>query len=730
MAVARMLKATVLGYRAVMDDAVAIMQRCGVVEIAEPRFELAPEEIDPDDERLRALDEQIANARFVKDHLGRYHVAEHAFSTFVAEKFHLSEDEFTALSYDDDFAHLYRETLSLADRHAAAEHERERLLQLTHDLEPWLGFRLEMNRWRGTERTALFTGTVPESEAVAIRQALRDEVAEVSVEQLGPVGDRQAWVVIVHIDHVAAVRSALAVTSFAELSFPGLNDYPAEEHARAVARIAELEAEMTTLEAEFAELAATRYHDSVTLLRALQSRRDQLVVRRGFCRTERSFVVWGWVREDRAAELEAALSPISADMDLTLEPAAEGDEPPVELDNPRWLRPFELLTDLYGRPSYFGLDPTPLLAPFFLLFFSICIGDVGYGIMLMVGCWLIKTRLDVAAGVKRFLDLIITCGAGAIVVGVFLGSYFSLPVDSLPAPLVALQIINPIEDIQTFLVAMLAIGGAQVFFGVMIAAWRAFKSNNVESAVFDQLSIVYLFAMLAVAVIAGVGGSEDVLRAALVLGIVGTMLLQGRAIQSAVRAENVPGWDRVLGLVWAAGLLGGTAGWALLGSAEAMWLAVGVCALLVVSKSVRRGVLGVLLGAYNVYGMTGFVGDVLSYLRLAALGLSSVLVGQVFNILAGLVWGAAIPLFGGGVGAIAGGVLVGAAAILIFAVGHVFNVVINLLGAFVHPARLQFVEFFSKFYEAGGRPFTPFGFVLDDLVLDAGDAGRKRGKAS
>ncbi len=134
-------------------------------------------------------------------------------------------------------------------------------------------------------------------------------------------------------------------------------------------------------------------------------------------------------------------------------------------------------------------------------------------------------------------------------------------------------------------------------------------------------------------------------------------------------------------------------------------------------------------GAYGVYGMTGFVGDVLSYLRLAALGLSSTLVGWVFNILAGLVWVAAAPLWSSGGLAILGAALVVVASVAVFAVGHVFNVVINLLGAFVHPARLQFVEFFSKFYEAGGRPFAPFAYSTENLVLGASGADKEGGSS-
>jgi V/A-type H+-transporting ATPase subunit I len=127
--------------------------------------------------------------------------------------------------------------------------------------------------------------------------------------------------------------------------------------------------------------------------------------------------------------------------------------------------------------------------------------------------------------------------------------------------------------------------------------------------------------------------------------------------------------------------------------------------------------------------MTAFIGDILSYTRLAALGLSGSLVGMVFNTLAGLVMAGAGGLFDKGGASIVGGIVVVVLASLVFVVGHVFNVVINLLGAFVHPARLQFVEFFSKFYEGGGRSFKPFAHRTKSLVLHAGEV-RQEGAGS
>jgi len=129
--------------------------------------------------------------------------------------------------------------------------------------------------------------------------------------------------------------------------------------------------------------------------------------------------------------------------------------------------------------------------------------------------------------------------------------------------------------------------------------------------------------------------------------------------------------------------------------------------------------------------MSGFIGDILSYTRLAALGLSGFLVGWVFNLLAEMVWqGALGPLSGGTALGVGLGVLIGLGAVAVFVFGHVFNVAINLLGAFVHPARLQFVEFFGKFYEGGGRLYQPFALSSKQIVFETGEGRREGGTES
>ncbi len=721
-----MLKVTAFVHSAAVEDAVEGLRAAGVLDIVSDEHELPTPIAAAEQRRIAELDEYIANAQFVVTFLGKFHTSDAPFSSFISEKIHLSETEFLALEPDDAFRDLYRECVDLSDRPASGARQRVRLTKRIEDLEPWQDLHLQISGWQGTRNIVLFTGTVPANEGPAIRGRLREAVAEVTVEELGAVGSRAAWVVMAHRDVLDEVRATLNLTNFSEVTFPDLSDYPAEEIALAQDEIADIDEDRIRLLERANALSAEQYLHAVSLAESLGSARDAVAVRDQFGATERTVVIAGWVSESNRATLEGVLGKLDGLTDVSFREAGEGDKPPVELENPRWLQPLETLTDLYGRPQYEEMDPTPLLAPFFLLFFGICIGDVGYGLMLIAGAYFIKNRLDVAPGVKRFMDLLTMGGVSAIIIGVLTGSYFAIDPNVLPSFLKAFVLINPMEQLTLFLVITVGLGVVQVFFGVLVAAYDAAKRGNAASAVNDQLSTLLLAVMIVIAF--AVPGAS---LWAIVLGLGVVMLMKGHALGAAVVNAELPLWERIAGGAWVVAFVGWLISVAFGGPSLIGWaLLAGSVVGLMTSKGVRGTIVGLLGGVYAVYGMTGFLSDILSYSRLAALGLSGMLVGSVFNLLAGLVWDGAAGLFAQGGFSLVGGVLVVVFASLIFVVGHVFNVVINLLGAFVHPARLQFVEFFSKFYEGGGRNYAPFGYRTKALVLHAQGVQQEGGTES
>jgi V/A-type H+-transporting ATPase subunit I len=723
-----MRRVEVVGYAPVLEDVLDALQKAGAVQVEPAPEGLATAELAADGDRLRRLEELHADAKFVHDQLARHHTSTQPFGAFVTEKFHVSAEKFAAIDAEAELLPLYELCSTLSDRIASAKREKARLEALVADLEDWEGVHLQISRWKGTQHVALIPGVVSGSDGATLRVKLREAVPLASVAEYGHHGGTQAWIVLVHNSALAEVRAVLNASKFKEVSFPGLENYPAEEASHARGHIAELTAQIGEAQAELEQVGHDHYEQAVALLEAVDSEREAARTLGSFGRTERAFVVTGWIRESRGDELAAALSPWAADLDVSLREPAEDENPPVELDNPRWLKPFETLTDLYGRPTYGELDPTPLLAPFFLLFFAICIGDVGYGAMLILGAWLIKTKLDVTPGVKRFMDLMMVGGAGSMVVGVLFASYFALDVAYLPPFLKALQLLDPLAQLQTFLVITIGLGIAQVFFGVGIAAYDTWRKGDPASAIFEQMSTIFLFVMIGVCAWGYSAGNAVLGNAALWIGLLGTVLMQGRTLEAALGDPERPLWDRAFGWVWLASMLAWVASLAFGGPAFVLWI-LGALTLvgLFVAKTVRKCVTSFLGGMYAVYGMSAFLGDTLSYTRLAALGLSGALVGMVFNVLAKMVWDPVLGMFAAGGMGYVWGVVALLAALAIFVVGHVFNVVINLLGAFVHPARLQFVEFFSKFYEGGGRPFAPFKYATRSVVLGAGESGIKEG---
>jgi V/A-type H+-transporting ATPase subunit I len=334
---------------------------------------------------------------------------------------------------------------------------------------------------------------------------------------------------------------------------------------------------------------------------------------------------------------------------LTEDPAPE-DHPPILLDNPLWARPFGPLTKLYGMPSYKGIDPTVLMAPFFFLFFGMCLGDGGYGLIMGAFFLFALVRYKLSGDTKNFFVLLLLGSVSTIMVGAVTGSWLGDMVDafgifSFIRPLKeSVVLLRPMSDPITFLGISLALGVVQILFGILIAMWDALRKGDIIAALGDQ------------------GGWFM-----LIVGI----------------------------LVWGAGSMGmGGEGLILTGKGLA---ALGALTLVATQGREKPGVIRkAVFGVLSLYNVTSYLGDVLSYSRLLALGLATSAIAMIVNTLTNLVSG--IPYVGW------------VLAALIFFGGHLFSVVVNVLGAFIHSLRLQYVEFFSKFYSGGGRIFSPLKF--------------------
>ena len=332
------------------------------------------------------------------------------------------------------------------------------------------------------------------------------------------------------------------------------------------------------------------------------------------------------------------------------EDPTEEDNTPIKLHNNRFTKMFECLTGMYGWPTYGEFDPTPILAPFFLLFFALCMGDAGYGILLIIIGQLIahdKLKIQMFEGLG---PIITALGVGTMVVGFFLGTFFgmSLPDASwVPQCLKDVMITGQVEVLGTKyeiqMLLALAIGVFHICLAMTVKALCFTKRYG-----FKQTASTWGWLLLIVG------------------GIVIAVLMLTHLFSAEV-AE------------WAFIIVG----------------AISALGIFIFNTPGRNPLINIGAGLWDTYGMvTGVLSDVLSYIRLYALGLAGGMLGAAFNDLAMSLTGS----IGGWIG-----------CVLILILGHILNLALSSLGAFVHPLRLSFVEYFKNCgYEGKGTLYQPF----------------------
>ena len=420
------------------------------------------------------------------------------------------------------------------------------------------------------------------------------------------------------------------------LSLPDLSLEQAREEIQALSEtIATLRSELAGIATDAAKI---RRHRLQTLNEA---RRTQALGT--LYREPHLFGLKGWIPQSEAPLLEEKISGSALPLRIvTREPEPE-EEPPVLLRNNRFIRRIEPLLKLYGQPKYRDVDPSYFFAPFMVLFFGICLSDAGYGLLFFLTTLAIGKRFGgQIKGLPPVLALCQALSLASIAVGLITGSFFGYPFENRSWILLDLDI----DAGNPLLLFYLALG-----LGLL------------------HLTCSYILGMIQ-------ARSRVVRMQKLGLGLVlwGGVLLIARALWLS---ESAPVVGETL---WYGAIAIGTTGLLL--------------TLFFASESGNWGV-RIGIGLWNIYGLTGLVGDLLSYARLFGLGIATASIASVMNQLAGMAMD--------GVGPPIGVVL----ALAILLVGHAFNFALALLGSTVHSARLHFVEGFKSFFEGGGNEYKP-----------------------
>ena len=413
-----------------------------------------------------------------------------------------------------------------------------------------------------------------------------------------------------------------------------------EARKEAAAKKAEAETYAQSLCAQRSELPALRetmHKDEQELARALAGATAEDAVEGTVA------LLTGYAPSDCESRLDPMLDRSHAV--YLKQAAAIGDNPPIKLRNNWFVRQFEVLTQMYGSPAYDEFDPTPILGPFFLLFFALCMGDAGYGLLLIAIGWLIGKKVPSMAS---FSPLVMMLGGATFVVGIVLHTFFGINLHEaawVPDWLKTVMITGQVAGYDAQMVLAIGIGVFHICLAMVVKAVCYTRKDG-----FLQTLGTWGWTLL----------------------IVGGVILAGIAFTGVI--------DRTV-TKWAVIILG----------------AVSACGIFLFNKPGRNPLLNIGAGLWDSYNTaTGLLGDVLSYLRLFALGMAGGMLGQTFNMLAGMVLDAPVP----GVNWLG--------FLIILLIGHGLNLALSCLGAFVHPLRLTFVEYFKNSgYQGTGRAYKP-----------------------
>lgn len=363
----------------------------------------------------------------------------------------------------------------------------------------------------------------------------------------------------------------------------------------------------------------------------------------------------GWIPAPEEKKVAAALEHFTCAWE-TQAPAKDAyPKVPIQLKSNALTRPLNMVTEMYSLPAYDGIDPNPLIMPFFVFFFGFMFADLGYGLLLAATAIFVLLRVKPKGTMGYMMGLMLECGIASALIGFFTGGFFSDAIKTVcdllqvSPPQIPFLTVGPaldvVNDPMTVLIFCLAVGMVQIIVGMGVNAFLLLREGNWKDAVFDVFTWWVVFAGLAVFALT---------QQWYVLGVGGGLVLLGALLRSEFPFRPGVG-----------GFLSG--------------LVVGL----------GHTVIAIFATLYSK--VTGYFGDVLSYSRLMVMMLAGTVIGSIFNLL----------------GSMPGNLIVFS---FIFVIGHLFNIGLNVIGTYVHASRLQYLEYFSKFYREGGRPFRPLRF--------------------